>query len=195
LTLARQAGIACERGVLVDEYLRTNILDIYAAGDVAQVFDPDSGRSVLESLWSPARGQGFVAGMNMAGNKKAYHKPVSVNVTRLAGLTTTIIGAVGTGNVGESLAIVHGDSETWHDIPDAITAQNGFDVNHLRLMVGKKTIVGAIVMGDQKLSSVLQSMIHDRLDITSIRAQLITPNAPIAEIIARFWTQEHANYF
>ncbi len=193
LTLARQAGIACERGILVDEHLRTNILDIYAAGDIAQVFDPDSGRAVLETLWAPARAQGFMAGMNMAGHKNAYLKPIPVNVTRLAGLTTTIIGFVGTGNTGESLAIAHGDSETWHDVPDAIIAQSGFDFNHLRLMVGKKTIVGAIVMGDQKLSSALQSLIRTRVNITSIRAQLVAPDAPIADIIAHFWRLVHAN--
>jgi nitrite reductase (NADH) large subunit len=193
LTLSKEAGIDCERGVLVDEHLQTNLPDVFAAGDVAQVYDPASGRSVLDSLWSPAREQGRVAGMNMAGSKKAYLKPVPFNVTRLAGLTTTIIGAVGSGQDGEPLTIARGDSETWRDMPDAIIAQSGFDVNHLRLMVGKAAIVGAIVMGDQKLSSALQIVIRDRVDISDIREQLIAPDAPIADIMAHFWSQVHAS--
>ena len=193
LTLASEAGILCERGILVDEQLRTNLADIYAAGDVAQVYDPASGRSVLDSLWSPAREQGRAAGMNMAGRTSAYLKAVPFNVTRLAGLTTTIIGAVGSGQAGEPLTIARGDSETWRDIPDAIIAQSGFEVNHLRLMVASKTIVGAIVIGDQKLSSALQTIIRDQVDITPVREQLITPDAPIADIMAQFWAQVHAS--
>jgi nitrite reductase (NADH) large subunit len=193
MSMAKEAGIACERGILADEHLRTNLPDIFAAGDVAQVYDPASGRSVIDSLWGPAKEQGSIAGMNMAGKNMAYLKAVPFNVTRLAGLTTTIIGAVGSGHPGDPVTIARGDSETWRDVPDAIIAQSGFDVNHMRLMVASKTIVGAIVMGDQKLSSALQTIIRDRVEITSIREQLIAPNAPIADIMAHFWGQVHAS--
>jgi NAD(P)H-nitrite reductase large subunit len=193
LELAKAAGIACERGILADEHLRTNLPDIFAAGDVAQVYDPASGRSVIDSLWGPAREQGSVAGFNMAGKDTVYVKSAPFNVTRLAGLTTTIIGAVGSGQDGDPVTIARGDSETWRDVPDAIIAQSGFEVNHLRLMVASKTIVGAIVMGDQKLSSALQTIVRERVEITSIREQLLAPNAPIADIVAHFWAQVHAS--
>jgi NAD(P)H-nitrite reductase large subunit len=190
--LAKAAGIACERGILADEHLRTNLPDIFSAGDVAQVYDPASGRSVIDSLWHPAREQGFTAGLNMAGQTVAYRKSVPFNVTRLGGLTTTIIGAVGSGKDGDPVAIARGDSETWRDIPDAILAQSGFDVNHLRLMVGQKNIVGAIVIGDQKLSAPLQAIIRDQVDISAIRERLIAPNAPLGDILAHFWAKVHA---
>ena len=193
LTLAREVGIACDRGILVDEHLRTNLPDIFAAGDVAQVYDPASGRSVIDSLWSPAREQGRAAGANMAGQVKAYLKSVPFNVTRLAGLTTSIIGMVGSGQDGEPFTIARGDSETWRDMPDAIIAQIVFEVHHLRLMVANETIVGAIVMGDQKLSMALQIIIRDRINIAPIRAELIMPNAPIADILAKFWAGVHAS--
>lgn len=193
MNLALEAGVACDRGILVNEYLQTNVLDIFAAGDVAQVFDPASGRSLLDSLWAPARDQGRAAGLNMTGKPTVYVKKVPFNVTRLAGLTTTIIGVVGPGKDVESYAIARGDSETWQVIPDAIIAQADFDVNHLRLMVGKKTIVGAIVMGDQKLSSPLQVLIREEVDISSIRDQLISPNAPLSDIVAKFWSQVYAS--
>jgi NAD(P)H-nitrite reductase large subunit len=193
--IAKAAGITCDKGILADEHLRTNIPNIYAAGDVAQVFDPISGRSVIDSLWSPARDQGRIAGTNMAGRSMSYRKSISFNVTRLAGLTTTIIGTVGigTGRDDDDMSIARGDSETWRDLPDAIIAQGGFDVNHLRVMVSGRNIVGAIVMGDQKLSSPLQAIVRERIDITSIREQLLAPNALIADILVKFWTQVHSN--
>ncbi|MCG2784491.1 MAG: FAD-dependent oxidoreductase [Anaerolineae bacterium] len=192
IDLAQEAGIACERGILVDQSMQTNLPDIFSAGDVAQVYDPVSGKHVLDSLWAPAREQGRIAGLNMAGQPAAYQKPAAFNVTRLAGLTTTIIGAVGGGRDDDLEGIARGDSETWRQLPDAIVAQGGFEVNRLRLMVGQKNILGAIVMGDQKLSSPLQTIVRQKVDITSIRRALLVPHAPIADILAEFWGKNHA---
>jgi NAD(P)H-nitrite reductase large subunit len=189
LELVKDTDLALDRGILVDEHLQTNDPDIYAAGDVAQAFDPLSGRSVLDSLWNPAREQGHAAGMNMAGRKTAYLKSPPFNVTRLAGLTTTIIGAVGHGKDEDVLGIARGDSETWRDLPDAIVAQSGFDVNHMRLLIGEKTLIGAIVMGDQTLSWPLQKMIAGGADISSIRGKLMATDAPIADLVAEYWLE------
>jgi NAD(P)H-nitrite reductase large subunit len=184
--LAQEAGITCERGIRVDEFMQTNQPDIFAAGDVAQVYDPVSGKYILESLWSPASEQGYAAGRSMCGEKQPYRKSVAFNVTRLSGLTTTIIGTVGGGTDPDLFGIARGDSETWRQLPDAIMTQDGFDVNHLRLMLGEKHIIGAIVMGDQKLSAALQTIVREKIDISSIHAALLAPNAPIADILADF---------
>lgn len=191
--LVKDIGLKLDRGILADEHLQTSDPDIYAAGDVAQVFDPLTGRAVLDSLWNPAREQGKVAGLNMAGRKTAYLKSPPFNVTRLAGLTTTIIGTVGRGYDLDLFGIARGDSETWRDMPDAIVAQNGFDVNHMRLLLGEKTLLGAVVMGDQKLSWPLQKMIVGAADISPIREQLMKPNAPVADLIADFWVNWRQN--
>ena len=69
----------------------------------------------------------------------------------------------------------------------AMTAQAGFEVNRLRLVVGEKTLLGAIVMGDQKLSFPLEKIISGNMDITPIRASLLAPNAKADDIITTFW--------
>jgi NAD(P)H-nitrite reductase large subunit len=187
MELMEETNLAKDRGLLVNEHLQTTDLDIYAAGDVAQVYDPLSGKSALDSLWNPAHEQGRVAGWNMAGRKAAYLKSAPFNVTRLAGLTTTIIGTVGRGKDEDLIGIARGDSETWRELPEAIIAQSGFDVNHMRLMVGEKTLVGAILMGDQTLSWPLQKMIAGKADISAIREQIMAPDAPLADLVAQFW--------
>lgn len=186
--LAVIAGLQAERGILVSEYLQTSAPDIFAAGDVAQVYDPHTGRSVVDSLWGPARAQGYAAGLNMAGVPTPYRKIVPFNVTRLAGLTTTIIGTVGRGGDPDLMGIARGDSETWRQLPDAIAAQSNFDVNRLRIMVGTKTLLGAIVMGDQKLSQPLYHLIRDRVDIRPICDHLLNPETNLGDLIANFWT-------
>jgi len=186
--LAKRSGLAIDRGILVNEYLQTNDPDIFAAGDVAQAYDPMTGRSILDSLWGPARQQGYAAGLNMAGKKTAYIKSAPFNVTRLAGLTTTIIGTVGRGRDDDLVGIARGDSETWRQLPDSIVAQTGFEVNRLRLLVGEKTLLGAIVMGDQKLSFPLEKIISGHADISPIRERLLAPGARLGDILAEFWT-------
>ena len=187
--LAKQAGLAIDRGILVNEYLQTNDPDVFAAGDVAQAYDPATKRSILDSLWGPARQQGYTAGLNMAGKKTAYIKSIPFNVTRLAGLTTTIIGTVGRGRDDDLVGIARGDSETWRHLPEAIVAQSGFEVNRLRLLVGEKKLLGAIVMGDQKLSFPLEKIIAGNVDISAIRERLLAPNAKVGDVIAEFWNK------
>lgn len=187
--LAQQADLNVDRGILVNEYLQTNVPEIYAAGDVAQVYDARLGKTVLDSLWTPAREQGYNAGLNMAGGTKSHQRGVAFNVTRLAGITTTIIGGVGHGRDADTVGIVRGDSETWRELPDAIIAQTGFEVNRLRLIVGSRTLLGAVIMGDQTLSWPLQRMIAAEVDITPIRSALLTPNAPLADLLVGFWSE------
>ena len=93
--LADAGHLKTQRGVLVDSYLHTSHPDVFAAGDVAQIFDPYTREYVLDSLWDPAIQQGRAAGLNMTGCNVLYQKLIPFNVTRLAGLITTIIGQVG----------------------------------------------------------------------------------------------------
>nr|MBP8047732.1 FAD-dependent oxidoreductase [Anaerolineales bacterium] len=191
--LARDAGLSVDRGILTNEYLQTNDENIFAAGDVAQVFDPATGRSVIDSLWHLARDQGHTAGLNMTGERQTYVRNTPFNVTRLAGLTTTIIGSVGQGHDEDIVGIARGDSETFRQLPDAIVAQSGFDVNRVRLMVGEKTLLGAVVMGDQTISTPLQRIVRDGMDITSMRDKLLARDAKIADVVVDFWSKYKAN--
>jgi nitrite reductase (NADH) large subunit len=189
IELAEGAGLATERGILVDEHMQTSALDVFAAGDVAQVFDPFSGKSVLDTLWGVAVAQGRIAGGNMAGEARAYRKSVPFNVTRLAGLTTTIIGTVGRGRDEDVQGIARGDSETWRQLPDSFAAQNTSDVNRLRVLMGEQKLLGALIMGDQTLSRPLYQLIAHEADVTSIRDRLMQPSARLGDLIATFWAE------
>ena len=161
---------------------------------MAQAYDPISGKYVIDSLWGPAREQGSIAGSNMAGSTRSYLKAIPFNVTRLAGLTTTIIGTVGRGVDEDLLGIARGDSETWRQLPDAIAAQSNFDVNRLRILVGKNSMLGAIVMGDQTLSQPLQRLVSQQINIAPIRDVLLQPNADVTGVLIDFWSNWSQQY-
>jgi hypothetical protein len=129
----------------------------------------------------------------MAGGDVVYTKEVPLNVTRLAGLTTTIIGSVSTGGRDDDTrGIVRGDSETWRTIPDALVSQGGFDVNRIRLMIGDNSLVGAIVMGDQTLSHPIHQLVKNQVDISPIKDQLVD-GKDISGVLSEFWTQVRSN--
>jgi NAD(P)H-nitrite reductase large subunit len=192
--LAQNSGLTVKRGVLVNDHLMTNDPDIFSAGDVAQVVDPDHPEGLLESLWNPAQMQGTVAGLNMVGITTPLCRPIAVNVTRLAGLVTTIIGQVGeaeekgkTDRDRDINSIMRGDSEEWREVANAVVAETHGGHNRLRLYIGERTIAGALVMGDQSLSRPLQNLIERQINIRDLRPRLVAPDAPIKEIIFDFW--------
>lgn len=70
--LAREAGIACERGVLVDEYCRTSAQDVYAAGDVAVSAHAAAGGRIRLESWQNAQDQGTAAALSALGETAPY---------------------------------------------------------------------------------------------------------------------------
>ncbi|MDV6344266.1 NAD(P)/FAD-dependent oxidoreductase [Nitrosomonas sp. Is37] len=71
--LAKQAGLAVDNGILVDEWLRTSNPDIYAAGDVANFYSPLLEKRIRVEHEDNANIMGEMAGKNMAGQSNPYH--------------------------------------------------------------------------------------------------------------------------
>jgi NADPH-dependent 2,4-dienoyl-CoA reductase/sulfur reductase-like enzyme len=72
ISLAKSAGILTEKGILVNEMLQTSNPDIYAAGDVAEIFQPALGKQVVVEHEDNANTMGQHAGRNMAGAGQKY---------------------------------------------------------------------------------------------------------------------------
>lgn len=66
------SGVGVGTGVVVDDYLRTNVPNIFAAGDCAELRDAKTGKTHINFGWRSAIKQGRLAGENMAGGGKRY---------------------------------------------------------------------------------------------------------------------------
>ncbi|MBM3893216.1 NAD(P)/FAD-dependent oxidoreductase [Candidatus Dependentiae bacterium] len=93
--LAADAGIALhDNAIDVNNYQQTSCENVYAAGDVATVFDQVSGSKIQNGLWPDAVMQGMVAANNMTGNEKRYAGTVLVTSSTTFGLTFVTAGAI-----------------------------------------------------------------------------------------------------
>jgi NADPH-dependent 2,4-dienoyl-CoA reductase/sulfur reductase-like enzyme len=92
--LAKDAGIALgvNGAVKVDEYLRTNIPDVYAAGDCAEAVHLVTGKKVYIPLGTTANKQGRIAGENAAGMNNVFEGVVGTAVTKVFDLEVARTG-------------------------------------------------------------------------------------------------------
>src|SRR5699024_990678 len=69
IELVRDTAIKYNKGIIVDKNLKTNIDNIYAAGDVAEI------DKMIFGLWTVSNAEGKVAGANMTGEDEEYINP------------------------------------------------------------------------------------------------------------------------
>lgn len=121
----------------------------------------------------------------MVGQAEHYVKAVPFNVTRLAGIPTTILGSVGSSERdADVIGIVRGDSEAWRHRAVGQVVGASDTVNRLRLLVGEHSLLGAVVMGDQRLSRLVYRLVAGQVELGELREKLLKPGAPIEALLS-----------
>ncbi len=137
---AMTAGAEIDRAIVVDEYMRTSVEDIYACGDCAQL------DGVNYQLWQEATEQGRVAGANAAGDKLAYtNRPMALT---LEGFGTSLFAM---GEVGKTEGVPY----------KTVTLNDDVKGSREKYWFFGGSLEGAVILGNaDKADRVAQAIIN-----------------------------------
>lgn len=113
IELVKGTGIATNRGILVDEFLQTNIQGIYAVGDCVERSYPLAGRKTIEQVWYTGRMMGEVVAQTICSEKTRYQPGPWFNSAKFFDIEYQTYGTVGNTPAGTELEFYweHGDGK------------------------------------------------------------------------------------
>ncbi len=150
--LAAEAGLEVDRGIVVDERMRTSAPDVYAAGDVAWF----NGRSW--AIIPQARAQAQVAAANMVGEEAIYEEIVPSTTLKVVGADLTSCGVVNPKKEEGYFEVRNADPEAGR---------------YVKLVLKDHVAVGAIVLGDRALARKLERLVIQRAAVSPKEARSI----------------------
>ncbi|MBU0540576.1 FAD-dependent oxidoreductase [Patescibacteria group bacterium] len=151
------AGIKAGRGILANEFLETNIPDIWTAGDSAEFKDIIIGETVQLGNWVNAQMQGKAAGLNMVGKKEPF-KLVSFYTTQGFGLTIAFVGDI-------------------RPKPERVIINRGSkEMNsYARIIIADGEVVGATLINRTQELSVISKIIEKDINVAGKEKELSDP--------------------
>ena len=94
ISFLKDSELETQRGILVNEYLETNIPDVYAIGDCAQFRAPRPGRRAIEAVWYTGRMAGETVAHNICGHQVAYDPGIWFNSAKFLDIEYQVYGTV-----------------------------------------------------------------------------------------------------
>lgn len=157
--LAKAAGLAVDRGIVVDEEMRTSAPDVFAAGDCAQGVELISGQRRVMPLWPVAHRQGRAAGSAMAGKAEPAPPGLPMNSITLFGVSAMSAG---------QLAPEPGDLELVEAAPGS----------YRKVILREDRLVGAVAVGAVDRFGILTGLIVDQRPCSFLREAF--PKQPVS---------------
>jgi NADH oxidase (H2O2-forming) len=149
--LAEKAGVMLgpAKAIKVDEQMRTNIENIYAAGECTEFPDFVTGAPVRVGLGTTAVRQGRVAGINAAGGSATMEPLLNTRVTKLFGLEITGVGPCSDMATKAGMKLITGKVRG-STLPEYMPGGKEIIVKVLANEEGK--LVGAQIVGEEQVA-------------------------------------------
>ena len=149
LELAKALNLKHDKGIVVDERMRTSLPDVFAAGDVSEF------KGIPYGIWIAAMEQGQIAGANMAGGSAVYKGTVMANTLKVVGIDLASAGNIDVDNKLESRIVT--DSKAYK-----------------KLVFENNQIVGCILLGEIKAFPKITKMMADKQDVSQIKDKILS---------------------
>ncbi len=161
------SGLEMNLGIRVDDHMRTNVPEVFAAGDVAEAYDVVHNEHRINTSYMNARRQGEVAGANMAGGDEAQGGTIPFNLIRIYGLSVTCMGL-------------------------SLPPDEGYDIftgpfpqgdQYKKLVLKDDVLVGATLIGDVKEATKLEELIKKGVKVKGAKEKLMEGDFDLSEIV------------
>ncbi len=151
IELPKKVGINVNRGVIVDEHLRTNIDNIYAAGDIAE----HNGR--VYGIIPATTEQAQIAAANMIGKETVYNGTVAMNSLKIVGIDLTSIG------------LVNPETKEYEQIREV----NADKCQYKKIVLKDGKVLGSIIIGERKSIKPMTDIIKEGVNVEKVKHELL----------------------
>ena len=160
-SLAAEAGIKTNRGVMIDQHLQTSDNDVYAAGDIAEF------NGNVYGIIPPAIEQAKIASANILGQNQIYKGTVHTTTLKIADITLI------------SMGMVNPEDRRYNEIKKT-NKQEGI---YKKIVLDQGKIVGAILLGDRKGSAAINRLMDQQIDVTKYEESILEDNFDYRKIL------------
>ena len=154
--LHKHGTIKTGNGIIVNEYLETNVPDVWAAGDCAEYFDTILDEYIQMGNWANAQLQGKVAGLNMTGKQTAFEAVTNYTCSGF-GLSIAFVGDV---KSGEGKKLIERMPNDTHSYGHFILKNN--------------RIIGAALINRTAELPAITALIKNKIDISHKKETLVS---------------------
>lgn len=165
--LVSETDVKTNRGIIVDKFMRTNVLDVYASGDVAEAYDFVLGENRLLPLWPLAQLEGKVAGYNMAGKKAEY--PGGTAMSALKYFDIPII----------SIGIANPREDSTYEILVKHESDKGL---YKKIVLKDDVIVGLTLVSDIERAGILFHLMKNGVRVKKFKQELLSEDFSLATL-------------
>ncbi len=149
-------GLELDQGLLVDDHMQTNIKDVYAAGDVAQVRDFSTGEKTVNMIQPAAADDARIAAQNMMGQGTQTQGSLAMNVLDTLGLIAASFGQWWGAEGGQSVEL-----------------QNKEEFSYMRLEFLGDVLIGATSLGLTNHVGVMRGLIQGKIHLGEWKDHLL----------------------
>lgn len=176
------SGIKCLQGVVVDASMQTSIPGVYAAGDCAETFDPETGRSLISGVQPNASDQAYCAALNMTGRHAFQRNVRQIDVLDTMGLISS--------SFGQWQGVRGGQ---WVEFSDSDTFR------YLRLEFRRDVLIGCNAIGLTEHSRILRALIRHRVHLGEWKDKLLQNplllKEAYSECVQRQYTRQASAFY
>lgn len=155
ISLVSDANGKVNRGILIDEHMKTSLDDIYAAGDCTEGYDASLKSDRVLALLPNAYMQGFTAGVNMASGSAVFDNAIPMNSIGLFGYHVMTAGSYISGN----------DS--------SLTDTQIEDTSAKKFFVDDGVLKGYIFINETEKAGIFTSLIRNQVPLDTINFELL----------------------